>query len=162
MIHRREFFTGYADRCVATPETLAMSGDVVGHVLMLGGVPYPFDWRWPAASRWSLGHSCDLLYIARGPARTIKIGRSGKPMRRVEQLNEPSQARRVAARIGDAGAHRLVLVVSKGCGPRERALLRIVQAERVSGEWSRGPVSEFLLATLAQSAEAWGADRKAA
>jgi hypothetical protein len=132
---------------------LTLPGRSVEAALFRAGFLAPTGWRWPHEEppTWRISQH---LYLARGPGRTLKIGRSGSPIYRMRQLSEPGQLRSIAERLSAAPAeHRLLLVIPRSESGRERALLRLVAHERVSTEWSRGPDSELLIAALCSAAE---------
>lgn len=122
--------------------------------LLGSGLACPNPWPEPRYRKRS-------VYFARGPARTLKIGLSACPVGRCRVLGEPAQRRGILARLGETGPHRLLLEITNATVNQERALHRIVAHERVSGEWFRGPDSEFLLATLALAARRAATERAA-
>ena len=135
----------YAPSPLGQPPLATLRADDVPAAL--SSFPLPPGWEWPPEKE--PGRSWFELYVARGPNRTVKIGRSGTPIERMRQLSQWVQKQSIGVRLGGEGDHRLIVTIPNGDARRERALLRLVHHEQVSGEWSRGPDSELLIATLA-------------
>lgn len=149
-----ELFTGFDPARVAEPGTLALSGDHVESALAIAGFPVPVGWRWPEPAWWREGEPSDLLYLARGPGMSVKIGISSRPLQRVRTFGFPRE-QSCLARWLDAPVpirSRLLVVISKCGRAQERCLLDLVSSERVHCEWSRGPLSELLIAALCGAA----------